>query len=636
MLLVFSSLLQSSGGDFGAIAATEAQDTAAFAGSTINPVAAVARATLVVEPEIRVLQVAPEIRSLRASDMAFAGDFKPKFVAGTSEVFSLDFAKVLDTGDAISSVTSSISVHYGADPDAASWLSGSAYFSGTVVSQRLSGLVGGVVYDLIFTVSTANGNTIIKFGRVTCVAVSGVTAAESAALNAVVNLESLVATLGQLPTPQLVAFAQAVTVAKENSSKTTIVVFCSSGGLAGSGATPSAANNWAPPTGNWSGLLAAALAPSGWTVYNRSISGTSTAQSIARFWTDVAPHMPSHVILATGIANDGYNIHGYFSGVLEIIRLCKLIGAVPVIRSVYPHNAMTASQYAAVLGLNRQLAGLGYPFIDQMSIFDDGAGHFIGGTTYTSDGQHLGDPGNAAMFSQIDLGIFTSFTGGQWITPKKAGAWQMSISDLSEVGIWARPTTEGLGANIRSFTLRARVKSQSGVPGTRGVMGVTFPAYNLRLRHTGPYNLADSVGSLVTSSISPQSDFSVHDLAMTYNHITDTAALYADGALIGSGTANGVEDVITALSFGSPVGAGLCASGLTFADIGAWQTPLSAREIAAMYLSGYLPRSSMILDADLSTPPNGTLDAYTGVCPNAICNGMLPVIGGSWLPVAAI
>jgi hypothetical protein len=423
---------------------------------------------------------------------------------------------------------------------------------------------------------------------------------------------------------------------RDNSNKKTIVVFCSSGGLAGSGATPSAENNWASPAGNWSGLLAAALAPSGWTVFNRSISGTGVDTSIARFWTDVAPHKPSHVILATGIANDGYNIQHYLSGVLEIIRLCKLIGAVPVLRSIYPHNAMTAAQYAAVLGLNRQLSNLGYPFIDQMSMFDDGSGHFIGGSTYTSDGQHLGDPGNAGLFSAIDLGAFTAFTGGQWVSPRQAGAWQMSIADTNEIGIWGR-STEGLGGNVKSFSMRAKVKSQSGIPTYRGVMGATNATGDvIRLRHQGTYNLGSTPGIVGSaSSISPETDFTTHEFVITYNHMTDFAALYIDGALVASGAAGTTQAAIAQFSFGSPVGAAICAAGMTFSEMGVWQVPLSALDVAAMNLTGAVPRGSMIFDADLSASPNGVSGAQSGVCPNAIGNGLLPVIGGSWLPVDA-
>ncbi len=86
-----------------------------------------------------------------------------------NEVYSLDFVNELASGEALLSITSiGFTVFQGTDADPTSHLSGTPSISGTIVSQRISGLTSGVTYTLSMTVLTTQTNTITLFSRVAC------------------------------------------------------------------------------------------------------------------------------------------------------------------------------------------------------------------------------------------------------------------------------------------------------------------------------------------------------------------------------------------------------------------------------------------------------------------------------------
>lgn len=413
----------------------------------------------------------------------------------------------------------------------------------------------------------------------------------------------------------------------------TIVVLGSSNG-AGLGAStyvsdPSLANGWASPSTSWAGRLIAALQgfSSDWRLYNRSMSGTGTANAIARFWTDVAVHKPSFVILCTHPQNDSYDTATILKNTTELVRLCRSIGAIPILRGTYMGSAQTAAQYQAMLGLNRALDRLGCHRIDHFSALDDGVGGYVGGTTYQiGDGLHPTDAGYAVFFTAIDLGIFLSGGAGQteavW-----TGAWKPNVA--SGAGLMVRPAT-GLGTNVRSFTMRARIKGQAAGASAKAFMtayyqgdiGVASP---LRLRNAaGTYDIGDNVTTFTPSSaINPTTDAGVHDLVVTYNHATNTVTAYVDGAAFATGAGVGVDATgVKAFTFGGrgETANGTVAQGYGFSDIAIWQVPLSARAIAEMYRTNRKPRASLIFEGDLGGTPSAT--ASQGIVANSIPNGL--------------
>lgn len=120
-----------------------------------------------------------------------------------------------------------------------------------------------------------------------------------------------------------------------------VVIFGSSNGTglgaSGYSGDPTAANGCASPPTSWAGLLRTALKAidNSWEVINRSISGSGTAASVARFWTDVAPYRPSHVVLCTHPLNDNIDTQLILRNTELLCRMCDQIGAVPILRGAY-------------------------------------------------------------------------------------------------------------------------------------------------------------------------------------------------------------------------------------------------------------------------------------------------------------
>jgi hypothetical protein len=87
-----------------------------------------------------------------------------------SEVFSLDFVNTLQSGETINSATIALTEFQGMDPNPNSHLAGNPHISGTVVSQRVGGLVAGVTYSFSITVNTSPplSNVITLFSRIPC------------------------------------------------------------------------------------------------------------------------------------------------------------------------------------------------------------------------------------------------------------------------------------------------------------------------------------------------------------------------------------------------------------------------------------------------------------------------------------
>ena len=89
--------------------------------------------------------------------------FQPKLL-GESRTLQFDFASRLDVGVTISTKVVTSTVYSGTDASPSSMISGSASSSGTIVSQLVIGGTLGVVYYLICTITTSDGQTLQMMG----------------------------------------------------------------------------------------------------------------------------------------------------------------------------------------------------------------------------------------------------------------------------------------------------------------------------------------------------------------------------------------------------------------------------------------------------------------------------------------
>jgi lysophospholipase L1-like esterase len=425
----------------------------------------------------------------------------------------------------------------------------------------------------------------------------------------------------------------------------TVVILGSSNG-SGYGASTYVSDpvgpTWGSPSTSWAGLLKAGLqaADASWQVINRSVSGTATADSLARFDTDVTPHRPSHVILCTHVKNEGFNTVTFLANMRLLIAKCLAIGARPILRGGYMADTPTAQNYADMLQLNKDLGALGWHVIDNMSTLDDGTGKFISSGTYDIDGLHPNDAGYQVFYDSIDLGLFLGNAPYGPQVARPSGAWRIPAAVTSGYAALVLGTTKGLAKPLKSFTVAFRLKGLGdGLTTAKGFLSVADASFaNLwRLRNPSTFlQLTENAGvvDLITSSYSPQSDTTPRNIVCTYNRPTNAVKLYIDGSLVGSASFGSPADVYN-IVFGSRELVGNApniATSYTFQDMAVWAVPLSAAAVAALHAGTNRSPASMVFDGLTDPVP----PAYGGVVGNAVRNTVAPTVGITWEQVADI
>ena len=95
--------------------------------------------------------------------MTGRADLPPKRV-GSTKTYTFDFTSDLAIGETISTQAVTASVYAGTDATPSAIVSGSASASGTVVSQKITAGVLGVIYKLICAITTSAGQTLQQVG----------------------------------------------------------------------------------------------------------------------------------------------------------------------------------------------------------------------------------------------------------------------------------------------------------------------------------------------------------------------------------------------------------------------------------------------------------------------------------------
>lgn len=91
----------------------------------------------------------------------------PSKLIGETKTYAVDFLSQLAAGETISAVGTTIaSVYSGTDATPASIISGSAAASGSVVSQKLTAGTLGVIYQVLFSITTSTGQILQIAGLV--------------------------------------------------------------------------------------------------------------------------------------------------------------------------------------------------------------------------------------------------------------------------------------------------------------------------------------------------------------------------------------------------------------------------------------------------------------------------------------
>jgi hypothetical protein len=79
---------------------------------------------------------------------------------GETPNYEFDFLSSLAIGETISTQVVTAEVFTGVDPSPPSIIGGSASASGSIVSQKITAGVVGVVYNLVCTITTSTGQTL--------------------------------------------------------------------------------------------------------------------------------------------------------------------------------------------------------------------------------------------------------------------------------------------------------------------------------------------------------------------------------------------------------------------------------------------------------------------------------------------
>lgn len=91
----------------------------------------------------------------------------PSKLIGETKTYAVDFLSQLAAGETISAVGTTIaSVYSGTDAAPSGIISGSATASGSVVSQKLTAGTLGVIYQVLFSITTSTGQILQIAGLV--------------------------------------------------------------------------------------------------------------------------------------------------------------------------------------------------------------------------------------------------------------------------------------------------------------------------------------------------------------------------------------------------------------------------------------------------------------------------------------
>jgi lysophospholipase L1-like esterase len=165
----------------------------------------------------------------------------------------------------------------------------------------------------------------------------------------------------------------------------------------------------------WAGQLERALQDKyGHQVVNVAEVGANVSRTIERFDAVVTPHQPDLVIIALSLGNEGFtHCHPrdrrtvqrrFESGLQQLVKMTRDIGARPILGGVYPHNDYHPEHRALLQETHDRMLKWGIPVLDWLAVLDDGSGRWQAGISF--DPAHPNTLGHQRMFEAIDLRIF--------------------------------------------------------------------------------------------------------------------------------------------------------------------------------------------------------------------------------------
>ncbi len=344
------------------------------------------------------------------------------------------------------------------------------------------------------------------------------------------------------------------------------VVILGSSTAQGAGASSNSAS--------WAGLLAAAMAPRGYTVRNVSISGTNTSDSLARFDRDVAPYNPAFVILCTSIINEpaANAVQTFVQNTLSLIAKVESVGAIPILVPPFPNNGFTPSMYSSIRTIYATLAARGVPVLDFLDVTDDGQGHWVAGLTV--DGTHPTDVGHRLLFDTIPLTLFEALQQAPPpVNPQGFGSWIQNSDGFTEGDLEIRPDTAMISWTVSFWTQPSSASTERTL--------LDLNSGWLQLRRSGAQWVLWNEGASLAAAVVRELPV-FHHVALTYQSITGTLRLYLDGGLEMQTILPGAAPVTVAAIGADPMNSTRNATGDRFAAVILYRAPLAAGDIQSI------------------------------------------------------
>lgn len=164
----------------------------------------------------------------------------------------------------------------------------------------------------------------------------------------------------------------------------------------------------------WAWQLEQVLRPLGHQLVNVSVLGANVSTTIDRFPLVVAPERPDIVIVALSLGNEGLAYcpphqrraiqRRFESGLLQLVKMVKELGARPVLGGVYPHGDYTPEHTWLLRETHQRMLSWGVPVLNWLDGLDNGQGCWR--TEYSFDAAHPNTAGHRLMFEAIDLNLF--------------------------------------------------------------------------------------------------------------------------------------------------------------------------------------------------------------------------------------
>lgn len=192
---------------------------------------------------------------------------------------------------------------------------------------------------------------------------------------------------------------------------------------------------------------------------NVSQLGSNVSNAIARFPSVVAPLKPDVVIISLSLGNEGLAScrpherraiqRRFESGLQQLIKMTRELGAIPILGAVYPHNDYQPEHDWLLKDTHQRMLGWNVPILDWLKAVDNGWGRWQHNTSF--DPAHPNTLGHNLMYEAINLDLFS----GEQLKQQK-----QRLQQESQTSIYFHKGGFEVFANVKDKSLRIRNQSR--------------------------------------------------------------------------------------------------------------------------------------------------------------------------------